>query len=60
MKLSYRGADYELQSLPLDMSESELVGKYRGIEVRMTSSARTVPQAVCKLSYRGAAYLGIR
>ncbi|MEM9543068.1 MAG: DUF4278 domain-containing protein [Cyanobacteria bacterium P01_E01_bin.42] len=57
MKLDYRGVNYKHDPLSLEVSESEIVGKYRGQEYRCRYPAH-VPQLIPKprLQYRGLAY----
>ncbi len=60
MKLSYRGVNYELNPVFIEVNESEIVGKYRGLPIRMTSVYReTIPQSIRKLTYRGNNYIGL-
>ncbi|MBF2036158.1 MAG: DUF4278 domain-containing protein [Leptolyngbyaceae cyanobacterium T60_A2020_046] len=57
MKLCYRGAEYDYTPPVLEVTESEILGHYRGRPARM-SYVRHIPfpQPVADLSYRGAAY----
>ncbi|WP_421658783.1 DUF4278 domain-containing protein [Leptothermofonsia sp. ETS-13] len=57
MKLSYRGVNYEYQPLTLEVTENEILGKYRGVNWRChTLNEMPVPQADRVLKYRGVAY----
>jgi hypothetical protein len=61
MKLSYRGANYEMTVSSIETTESETIGKYRGVAVRFSAPVGTpTPQSAMRLNYRGAAYLGFR
>jgi hypothetical protein len=60
MRLSYRGANYEMATTNIETVESETIGKYRGVPVRFASPTGTTPQSAMRLNYRGAAYLGFR
>lgn len=61
MKLSYRGANYEMTSPVIETIESETIGKYRGVAVKFSAPAGSqTPQSAMRLNYRGAAYLGFR
>jgi hypothetical protein len=57
MKLCYRGVNYNREPLSLEVSESEIMGKYRGQEYHRCYP-RHVPQLNPKprLQYRGLAY----
>ncbi|MEC4983028.1 MAG: DUF4278 domain-containing protein [Oscillatoria sp. PMC 1068.18] len=57
MKLSYRGIGYDRQSLSLEVLEGEIIGKYRGQDIR-AKYPRHIPQLQPKvyLQYRGIAY----
>ena len=60
MKLSARGVNYELNPVYIEVNESEIFGKYRGLLTSMTSTPReTLPQSIRKLSYRGNSYIGL-
>ncbi|HAX79106.1 MAG TPA: hypothetical protein DCY88_25590 [Cyanobacteria bacterium UBA11372] len=60
MKLSYRGVNYELNPVYIEVNESEICGKYRGLPIRMTSLSREyIPQSIPKLTYRGNSYIGL-
>lgn len=61
MQLVYRGSTYDHPDSAIELSESEVIGKYRGSTYPIKSSIGvTQPQAVAKLTYRGNAYLRIR
>lgn len=57
MRLTYRGVDYDYNPPSLEMSESEITGRYRGRSYQF-SYVRHVPfpQPVAELNYRGIAY----
>lgn len=57
MKLCYRGVNYKREPLSLEVSEGEIVGKYRGREYHCRYP-RHVPKLKPKprLQYRGLAY----
>lgn len=57
MKLTYRGLEYEPESFPLDVTEGEIGGKYRGQHWRYRY-LRHIPelQPQHPLTYRGASY----
>lgn len=58
MRLSYRGAQYESNQPSLEVTESEILGKYRGANWRcQTLQEVPVPQSVTTLKYRGVAYI---
>ena len=60
MKLSYRGVSYELNPNLIEVTEIEIIGKYRGLPIRMTSVASEfIPQSIMKLTYRGNNYIGL-
>lgn len=57
MKLSYRGVGYEYEPLTLEVTEGEILGKYRGANWRChTLKEMSVPRPDVELSYRGVAY----
>jgi hypothetical protein len=57
MKLSYRGVNYEYQPLTLEVTEGEILGKYRGVNWRChTLNEIPIPQPDRVLKYRGVAY----
>jgi hypothetical protein len=57
MKLSYRGVHYEQNPLSLEVTEGEILGKYRGANWRChTLQEMPVPQPDRVLKYRGVAY----
>nr|WP_290222610.1 DUF4278 domain-containing protein [Trichocoleus desertorum] len=59
MKLSYRGAHYESELPTFQMMEGDVVGKYRGQNLRLQYSYPKhipVPQTPLDLKYRGVAY----
>ena len=57
MQLSYRGANYDNESLTLEMTEGEVVGKYRGQQWH-EKYPRHLPQTKPKfdLQHRGITY----
>lgn len=57
MKLTYRGVEYDHNPPSLEMSESEILGTYRGRSYRF-SYVRHIPfpQPVADLKYRGVSY----
>lgn len=61
MRLSYRGAAYQSVAPMIEITESHLIGKYRGVPTRFSSPASIpLPQSIVRLSYRGSHYLGLR
>ncbi|MDX2240988.1 MAG: DUF4278 domain-containing protein [Leptolyngbyaceae cyanobacterium bins.302] len=61
MQLVYRGSTYDSANSTIELSESEIIAKYRGSTYPIKSSIGvTQPQAVAKLTYRGNDYLRIR
>lgn len=61
MQLTYRGSHYDVASCRLDMTETDVQGKYRGVPVRFKQSMGLAqPQAMVRLSYRGSDYLRFR
>ncbi|KPQ36976.1 MAG: protein of unknown function (DUF4278) [Phormidesmis priestleyi Ana] len=57
MKLTYRGVEYDSNPPMLEVTESEMGGKYRGQPFRYTYVRHVpIPQPVERLTYRGAAY----
>jgi len=57
MKLSYRGKAYEYNQPTLEVTEGEILGRYRGSFWRChTLSELPVPQASHNLKYRGVDY----
>lgn len=61
MKLSYRGSAYESSDSAIDAAPTEVIGKYRGTPVRLTTPIGVpLPQAVLKFTYRGSHYIGLR
>lgn len=57
MRLTYRGVEYDHNPPSLEMSESEILGTYRGRSYRF-SYVRHIPfpQPVADLKYRGVSY----
>ncbi len=57
MKLCYRGVEYDYTPPVLEVTESELIGRYRG-KTQHFSYVKHIPfpQAEADLSYRGKAY----
>ncbi|HEY9861235.1 MAG TPA: DUF4278 domain-containing protein [Candidatus Obscuribacterales bacterium] len=59
MRLSYRGAHYESELPTFQMLEGDVVGKYRGQNLRLQypyPKHIPVPQTPLELKYRGVAY----
>ncbi|MEM6838776.1 MAG: DUF4278 domain-containing protein [Cyanobacteria bacterium P01_C01_bin.120] len=57
MKLCYRGVSYDYTPPVLEVSESEMLGQYRGRPLRFSYVGHVpFPQSEAKLMYRGAAY----
>ncbi|MBW4490951.1 MAG: DUF4278 domain-containing protein [Trichocoleus desertorum ATA4-8-CV12] len=59
MRLSYRGAHYESELPTFQMLEGDVVGKYRGQNLRLQypyPKHIPVPQTPLDLKYRGVAY----
>ncbi|MBD2124036.1 DUF4278 domain-containing protein [Trichocoleus sp. FACHB-262] len=59
MRLSYRGAQYESELPTFQMLEGDVVGKYRGQNLRLQypyPKHIPVPQTPLDLKYRGVAY----
>jgi hypothetical protein len=57
MKLSYRGASYEYNLPVLEVTEGEILGKYRGVDWRChTVQEMPVPQPSHAFKYRGVPY----
>lgn len=57
MKLTYRGVSYDYNPPAVEVSNSNTVGKYRGLDVRFRNPQKVmVQQPTLDLKYRGAAY----
>ena len=57
MKLCYRGVEYDYNPPMLEVSESELMGKYRGCPTQFSYVRHVpIPQPVAELTYRGHSY----
>ncbi|HEY9748977.1 MAG TPA: DUF4278 domain-containing protein, partial [Allocoleopsis sp.] len=59
MRLSYRGAHYETELPTFQMLEGDVIGKYRGQNLRLQypyPKHIPVPQTPLDLKYRGVAY----
>ncbi len=57
MKLSYRGVNYEYSAPSLEVTEGEILGKYRGVGWHChTLKEIPVPQSNTALTYRGVNY----
>jgi hypothetical protein len=57
MKLCYRGVEYDYTPPVLEVSESEMLGHYRGRPLRFSYVKHVpFPQSEANLKYRGAAY----
>ena len=63
MQLVYRGSTYTAMS-EMECVDSAVMGKYRGCPMTLRMPQPTVgvaqPQAIAKLTYRGADYLRVR
>jgi hypothetical protein len=61
MRLSYRGANYNIPASILETAEGEIAGSYRGVPWRTQFiESSTVPGAIARLRYRGANYTSLR
>jgi hypothetical protein len=57
MKLTYRGVSYDYNPPQVEFSNSNTVGKYRGLDVRFRNPVKVpVQQPTLDLVYRGVAY----
>ncbi len=57
MKLTYRGVDYDYNPTSLELTEQEIVGRYRGQAVTFKYVRHVpVPQPAHHLTYRGVPY----
>ena len=57
MKLCYRGVEYDYTPPALEVTESEMLGHYRGRPLRFSYVKHVpFPQSEANLRYRGAAY----
>lgn len=57
MRLSYRGVQYDDESIPVDLVDRGIYGQYRGQSIAFTYPRHIpVPQATVRLQYRGLAY----
>jgi hypothetical protein len=57
MKLTYRGISYDYNPPQVETSNSDTVGKYRGLDVRFRNPVKTpVLQPTLDLIYRGVSY----
>lgn len=57
MKLTYRGISYDYNPVDVEVSASESVGKYRGLDVRFRNPKKAlVLNTNLDLKYRGVAY----
>jgi hypothetical protein len=56
MKLSYRGASYEYTPPTLEVTEGEIIGRYRGQILRRHTARNAPPQPIVELKYRGVSY----
>jgi len=57
MRLSYRGVQYDHESIPVDLVDRGISGQYRGQSFAFTYPRHIpVPQATVRLQYRGLAY----
>ena len=57
MRLSYRGASYEYTPPTLEVTESEILGKYRGQPWKRQTLQAVPEQPVQELKYRNVAYV---
>jgi hypothetical protein len=58
MKLTYRGIDYDYTQPTLEVTEGEILGRYRGAAWRcQTVQELPIPRPNAMLNYRGASYL---
>ncbi|MGJ3247607.1 MAG: DUF4278 domain-containing protein [Elainellaceae cyanobacterium] len=54
MRLSYRGVRYDSEPLPVDMAETQRIGRYRGHAFRFAYPRHIpIPQPTLDLTYRG-------
>lgn len=61
MKLTYRGISYEYNPPEVESSNSDTVGKYRGLDVRFRNPKKLpVLQTNLDFKYRGATHLAAR
>ena len=57
MKLCYRGVCYDYTPATVETTQSEFVGKYRGLDWRFSTVKKApVQQTNVELKYRGVAY----
>ncbi len=58
MKLTYRGIEYEYTPVAVEVTQTEVCGKYRGVEWKCHRSQNTpvTQQNAVELKYRGVAY----
>jgi Domain of unknown function (DUF4278) len=57
MKLTYRGVSYEYNPNPQEMTESPILGKYRGQAWNIRYPRHmNIPQPITELQYRGVPY----
>lgn len=56
MRLSYRGVSYEYTPTTLEVTEGEILGKYRGQPWRQQSFQDAPAQPIRQLKYRGVSY----
>ncbi|MGJ3249709.1 MAG: DUF4278 domain-containing protein [Elainellaceae cyanobacterium] len=57
MRLSYRGVRYDSEPLPVDMAETQRIGRYRGHTFRFAYPRHIpIPQPTLDLTYRGIMY----
>lgn len=58
MKLTYRGVSYQSSATNLEMMESEIGGKYRGVDFKFRQKkAILIPHSSLRLKYRGVTHL---
>lgn len=56
MKLSYRGVSYDYDPPTLEVTEGEILGKYRGQIWRKHTGQNAPLQPIVELKYRGVSY----
>lgn len=57
MKLTYRGVSYNYNPCPQEMTESNILGKYRGQPWNVRYPRHmNIPQPIAQLQYRGVPY----
>ncbi|TAF57684.1 MAG: DUF4278 domain-containing protein [Oscillatoriales cyanobacterium] len=57
MQLTYRGVSYDYTPPQVNSVDSDLVGRYRGIDIRFRNPSKSpVQQPTLDLKYRGVSY----